>query len=133
MIAMMGPVYGVENFTAGAMYANVMLLWVIITAAIMNIFLVVRHTRADEEKGRGDVVRSLPVGRLATLNAAMITAVIVNTVIALGIGLGITVTGVASMGFGGSMLYGASVGLSGLFFAAMAAVVSQISVSSRGA
>ena len=61
MIAMMGPVYGAENYTEGAMYANMMLLWIIIAVGIMNVFLVVRHTRADEEKGRAEVVRSLPV------------------------------------------------------------------------
>jgi len=133
MIAMMGPVYGIENYTAGAMYSGTMLLWMIIAVAVMNIFLVVRHTRGDEEKGRAEVVRSLPTGRLANLNATMITAVAVNDVLALLTGLGIAAMGVEGMGFAASMLYGAALGVSGLFFAAVAALFSQLLSSSHGA
>jgi ABC-2 type transport system permease protein len=133
MIAMMGPIYGTDNFHAGAMLGVVLLLWVVLAVAVMNIFLVVRHTRADEERGRAEVVRSLPVGRLANLNAAMISAIIVNGVMALVIGLGIAVLGVESMTFHGSMLFGIAIGASGLVFAAIAALFSQLSSSSRGA
>ena len=80
MVAMMGPIYGADNFTTGAMYSVLMFIWVAMTVAAMNIFLVVRHTRADEEAGRTEVVRSLPTGRLAILNATMITALIVNEI-----------------------------------------------------
>lgn len=133
MIAMVGPVYGAENYTAGAMFSNMMLVWVAVTVAVMNIFLVVRHTRADEEKGRAEVVRSLPTGRLAGLNAVMITEVIVNAVLALLIGFGIAIMGIESMDFSGSMLFGAALGAVGLVFAAIATVFSQLSSSSRGA
>jgi len=133
MIAMMGPVYGAENYTVGAMFSNTMLLWVIIAAAIMNILLVIRHTRGDEEKGRIEVVRSLPAGRLANLNATMITAVIVNAGLALLTGLPIALMGIESMDFGSSMLYGVTVGVSGLFFAGLAALFAQLFSSSRGA
>lgn len=133
MVAMMGPVYGVENYTAGAMYSNAMLLWVVIAVGVMNIFFVIRHTRADEEKGRVEVVRSLPTGRLANLNATMISVVIVNVALALLTGLGIAMMGVESMDFAGSMLYGVVLGASGLFFAAVAALFAQLASSSRGA
>lgn len=133
MIAMMGPVYGAANYTAGAMYSGMMMLWVIIAVAVMNIFIVVRHTRADEEKGRAEVVRSLPAGRLSVLNSTMITAVIINTVLALLTGLGIAVTGVEGMGFAESMLYGAVLGASGLVFAAVTSVFCQLSSGAGGA
>ena len=132
MIAMLGPSYGIENYTAGAMYSNMMLLWVILAVAVMNIFLVIRHTRGDEEKGRAEVVRSLPTGRLSNLSATMVTAIVVNVALALLTGLGIALCGVESMDFAGSMLYGAVLGVSGLFFAAVAALFSQLSSSSRG-
>ncbi|MCL2409199.1 MAG: ABC transporter permease [Oscillospiraceae bacterium] len=133
MIAMMGPVFGAENYTAGAMYSGSMFLWVAIAVAVMNILLVVRHTRADEEKGRAEVIRSLPVGRMATLHSAMILALIVNVILAVFTGFGIAVLGVESMGFSGSILYGAALGVVGLFFAALAALFSQLCASSRGA
>jgi len=133
MIAMMGPVYGAGNYTAGAMYTGMMLLWIIIGVAVMNVFLVARHTRADEEKGRIEVVRSLPAGRLATLNAAMVTAVLVNAAMGLLMGLGLAVMGVENMGWDGSMLYGAAVFASGLVFAAVTALFCQLSASGSGA
>ncbi|MCL2222046.1 MAG: ABC transporter permease [Oscillospiraceae bacterium] len=133
MIAMMGPIYGADNFTTGAMYSVMLFIWVAMTAATMNIFLVVRHTRADEEAGRTEVVRSLPTGRLAILNSTMITAVIVNAILALLTGLLIASVGEESMPFWASMLYGKAIGLIGLFFAAVTAFFSQLSASSRGA
>ena len=44
----------------------------------MSIFLVVRHTRADEEAGRVELVGSAAVGRLAPLTAALLVAVAAN-------------------------------------------------------
>ena len=133
MIAMQGPAYGIENYTVGAMYSNMMLLWVVITVAIMNIFMVIRHTRGDEERGRIEVIRSLPTGRLANLNAAMIAAMIINTVLALLNGLGVAALGIESMDLAGSVLYGVALGVSGMFFAALTALFAQLSSSSRGA
>ena len=133
MIAMMGPVYGADNYTAGAMYTGMMLLWILIAVAVMNIFLVSRHTRADEEKGRIEVIRSLPVGRLSVLNATMLTAVAVNIALGLLMGLSIAATGVESMGFAGSMLYGAVTCATGLVFAAITALFCQLSSNKSGA
>lgn len=133
MVAMMGPVYGADNYTIGAMYSGMMLLWIIIAVAVMNVFLAVRHTRADEEYGRVEVVRSLPTGRLANLNATMIAAIIINAAIGLLTGLALAATGTASVDFSGSMLYGAVVGASGLVFAAIAALFSQLSSNKSGA
>ena len=133
MVALMGPVYGADNYTIGAMYSNTMFLWVALAVAAMNIFLVVRHTRADEEKGRAEVIRSLPTGRLALLNATMLTALAVNVILAVLTGLGIASVGVETLDIMPSMLYGAALGAFGLFFAGVAALFSQLSSSSRGA
>ena len=133
MVAMMGPVYGADNYTVGAMYSNTMLLWVALTVATMNIFLVVRHTRADEESGRLEVIRSLPVGRLANLASALTAAVIVNVVLGLLHGFGMALAGAEGMGLGGCMLYGAALCAIGLVFAAVTAVFCELCSSSGGA
>lgn len=136
MIAMMGPLYPVDGIaTIGGIFTNSMLLYTILAACVMNVFLVIRNTRADEEMGRGEVIRSLPVGKLSTLASTMIVAVVINTLLALltGVFLGLTTVGIESMSFGGAMLYGAAIGVSGLMFAGVAAVCSQASRNSRGA
>ena len=130
---MMGPVYGTDNYTTGAMYAGTMLLWAIIAVAVMNIFLVVRHTRSDEEGGRVEVIRSLPTGRLSILNATMICAGIINAVLAILLGLALAAVGIDGMSFGASMLYGFLLGASGFVFAAVAALFSQLSSNKSGA
>ncbi len=45
--------------------AHQMLLLTAMAVGIMSILLVTRHTRADEEDGRIEMIRSLPAGRLA--------------------------------------------------------------------
>ena len=133
LVAMMGPNYATLADGFGAMYTTLMLLWTALTVGLMNIFLIVRNTRADEEKGRFEVLRSLPVGRLANLNAAFITALIVNVILALVVGLGMFAVGDVSMDLSGSLLWGAALGAIGLVFAAFAGLFSQLSSNSRGA
>jgi len=133
LVSMMGPAYTLAKESFGGLYTTMMLLLSAFTAGLMNIFLVIRHTRADEEKWRIEVVRSLPVGRLANLSAALITAVVVNILLSVPVGFGMYILGDESMSFNGSMIWGACLGAAGLFFAATAALFSQLSSSSRGA
>jgi len=133
LVSMLGPAYTMINQTFGSLYSTMMFLISAFTVGLMNIFLVIRHTRTDEEKWRYEVVRSLPVGRLANLNAALLTALIVNILLAILIGLGMFATGDDSMNFNGSMLWGVGLGVIGLVFAAIAALFSQLCSSSRSA
>src|SRR5690606_25632339 len=57
-------------YTFGAMMAQEMLSWLAIFVALMSILLMVRHTRAEEEAGRAELVRSAVVGRHAHTVAA---------------------------------------------------------------
>ena len=133
MIGMLGPAYAAEHIGFGPLYTTFMLLFTAFTVAIMNIFLIARHTRADEEKGRFEVLRSLPVGAVSGLGAAMITAVIVNAVLAVVITLGMFVVGTEGMCFTGSLIWGLSLGVVGLVFASFTALFCQLLPSSRAA
>ncbi len=133
MVSMLGPVYSEGGYTVGALYSNFMLLWSAMILAVMNIFLVIRHTRKDEERGRNEVVRSLPVGRLSNLSATLTMAFIENALLALCMGVGLSLMGESSMGMEGSMLFGASVGAVGLLFAAVTAIFCQLCASPRTA
>ncbi|WP_042220618.1 ABC transporter permease [Oceanobacillus manasiensis] len=132
MTAMLGKGYGLENYTIGAMMAHQMLLFTVIAMAIMNILLVARHTRADEEEGRVELIRSLPSGRLANLYATLILAFLTNMVIAILTGLGLYALGIESMNLEGSLLYGAALGAAGFFFATVTSIFAQLSENARG-
>lgn len=133
MVAMIGPVYGVDNYTVGAMNGNMMTLFMAITAGIMNIFLVVRHTRKDEESGRIEVIRSLPAGRLSNLLATLLVSLFVNVVLAFVNGIGLSLLRIDGMELGSCMLFGAILGVTGFLFAAVTALFTQLSPSARGA
>ena len=132
MAAMVGRGYGLDNYTNGAMMAHQMLLFTGLAVAIMCILLVARHTRADEEDGRIELIRSLPTGRLSNLNATLLVMLGVNVLLSLLIGFGLYSLQIESMDLEGSLLYGAALGAIGLFFTAITAVFAQISENSRG-
>jgi ABC-2 type transport system permease protein len=133
MVAMVGPIIGEDNFTVGAMYTTMMLVFTALAIIVMNILFVVRHTRADEERGRYEVLRSLPVGRLSGLAATLISAVLVNVALGLLAGVLLFAAGDYSMCFSGSMLWGALLAAVGIVFATIAALFSQLCSNSRSA
>ena len=57
-----GPGYGLENYTLGTMLANEVAGMLAIAVGLMSVFLVIRHTRAEEETGRAELVRAGIVG-----------------------------------------------------------------------
>jgi len=116
MTAMVGKGYGLDHYTNGAMMAHQMLLFTAIIVGLMSILLFARHTRADEEDGRIELIRSLPVGRLSNLSATILVLVGTNVLLALFIGLGLYSLRIESMDLNGSLLYGAGLGVTGIFF-----------------
>jgi ABC-2 type transport system permease protein len=132
MTAMVGPGYGLDNYTAGPMMAHQMLLFTAIVVAIMSILLVTRHTRLDEEEGRIELIRSLPVGRLSSVSATVIVLFSLNILLAILIGIGLYSLKIESMDLEGSLLYGSALGATGIFFAAITALFAQLSENSRG-
>lgn len=131
MTAMVGP-GNLENYTLGAMTTHQMLLLTAVVVGLMSVLLVTRHTRADEEDGRIEMIRSLPAGRLSNLNATLFVLCVTNVILALITGFGLYALGIESMDLEGSLLYGAALGSTGIIFAGVTALFAQLSESSRG-
>lgn len=131
--AISGPGYGLDDYTFGAMVGHEYLSWVAIFVALMSIFLVVRHTRLEEETGRAELVRSSRVGRHATTTAALTVALAANVVLGLLLALSVGALGLDSVGWGSSLLFGMAIASVGVVFAAVAAVTTQVSEHARGA
>lgn len=131
MTAMVGPGYGLDNYTVGAMTAHEMLLMTAVVVGLMSILLVTRHTRTDEEEGRIEMVRSLPVGRLSNLSSILLVLIGANVVLALLVAFSLAALGIESVDLEGSLVYGAALGASGIIFAGVAAVCAQLSPNSR--
>ncbi|WP_404451494.1 ABC-2 transporter permease [Virgibacillus necropolis] len=134
MIAMVGPGYVGEEYlnSIGTLFANEMLLFTAIAVAIMSILLVAQSTRADEEDGRTEMVRALPVGRLSYVSATMIVLIVTNVLLALLTGIGLVALGIEGVHVEGSFLYGSILGSTGLVFAGFTVIVAQLAETSRG-
>ncbi|MDH2387817.1 ABC transporter permease [Streptomyces sp. HNM0663] len=132
-LAMTGPRHYLDDYTFGAMLGHQMLGFTAVLVGLMSVLTVTRHTRAEEETGRAELVRSTAVGRHAHLAAALIVAALANLALALLLALGLSGLGVESVDTGGSLLYGFAHAAVGLVFAGTAAVTVQITAHARGA
>lgn len=131
--ALAGPAHGVEDYTFGAMMANEMLGFLTIFVGIMSILMITRHTRANEETGRTELVLANVVGRQAPLVAALLLAIGTNLVLVVLLAVGLPAVGVETIDAVGSLAFATGLAGVGIFFAAVAAVAAQISDNSRGA
>lgn len=101
-----------------------------VTIGLMNIFLATRHGRADEEKGRRELVLAGPVSRLAPPIATLLLGVIANAVfVVLAIG-GYAATGVA---VSGAVVSSVALGMIGLAFLGLGMLAGELTETSRGA
>lgn len=128
LVVMYGPAYDLT--TAGGFTAWRMSGFLALFTALLAAFTVVRHSRAEEESGRAELLWSGVVGRYALPSAALLTA------IAASIGVGL-VEGVLLVSAGasatGSLTMGAGTAAAGTVFAAVAAVTSQLASFGRTA
>jgi ABC-2 type transport system permease protein len=92
------------------------------------ILTVIRHTRADEETGRAELIDSTVVGRCAGLTAALLLAFGASLLTGCVGAAGLLGTSVPAQG---SLAFGAALACSGLVFSAVAAVAAQLSTSAR--
>jgi ABC-2 type transport system permease protein len=128
MLALYGRVFdptsvgAVSLFKIGAMGAAI--------AALIAIFTVVRHTRAEEEAGRAELLGATVVGRYAQLTAALLLATGTSLVMALLTALGLIGTGLPAAG---ALAFGLSWAGAGIAFAAVAALAAQVTEGARTA
>lgn len=101
-----------------------------VLVGLMAVFLVVRHTRAEEESGAAELLRSTVLGRHAATASVLLVASGATAVVGL---LDAVVLTASGLPVGGSVLHGAALAGVGLAFAAVAAAVAQVTSSARTA
>ena len=105
-------------------------IWAGIFAALMTIFVVIRHTRTDEEAGRLELVGSAVVGRQAALAAGLLTAAAASVAVSVLLCVTLPLAGLPAVGAAALAL---AIGCCGLAFAGVAAVAAQLTSSARSA
>lgn len=120
-IAMGGPTRLLD--TIGGEIVFEIFAYLAIATALMNMFLIGRNTRSDEESGRAELIRSARVGRRAPMVAAQGTALIADVAVAAVVGGAASITGLP---IAGSILLGVTTGGVGFAFAAVTTVAAQV-------
>lgn len=96
--------------------------------AVAVILTVIRHTRAEEETGRAELLESTSVGRYASLTATLVLGFGASLATGLIGTAGLLTTDVPKAG---SVAFGLALAGSGIVFAAVAAVAAQLSAGAR--
>jgi ABC-2 type transport system permease protein len=128
LVAMVGPPYAVTNVGGDVAWQ-----WGgfgAVVVALMSMLIVGRHTRAEEQSGRSELVRASAVGRRASTAAALAVVTAVNLLVGAAVALTMLAFGEPAAG---SIALGTSLTGVGLLFAGVAAVGMQVSQTTSGA
>lgn len=136
-IAMAGPARALD--TVGGQVFWQSSAFGAIVVGLMSMFLIGRHTRADEESGRDELIRSAAIGRHAPLTAALAVAGLANLAVGFLVAASlVSVRGEGSelsglpLAFGDSAATGLGLAACGWVFSATALLAAQLTQSTRG-
>ena len=128
VIAMNGPPHALD--TLGGRVAFEVGAFGFAIVGLMSMFFVGRHTRAEEESERSELIRAAVVGRHAPTTAALLFTVATHLLLAAIVAFGLISLGLPTAG---SLAFGAAMASVGLVFAGVSAVVVQITEHTRAA
>ena len=127
--AFLGPLHGTS---IGALTFWRTVIVAVMLAALPGVFLVIRHTRAEEQAGRRELIGSTVVGRHAPLAAALLVAATWSILMGAGVAAGLLATGQPGAG---SLVAGAAwagLGLAGVGIGAVTAQLFENPRTARG-
>jgi ABC-2 type transport system permease protein len=119
-----------DGIGAGALAFFQTFSFLAVLIALMNVFLITRHTRGEENSGRSELLQATPIARSTTLASVLTIAMGANlgaAMLTAGAGMAI------GLDAGGAILTGLALAAVGLAFAGIAALSAQIMPTSRGA
>ena len=127
-VALFGRIY--DTSSTGAIAMIKMGSFGSVFVALLATVVVMRHTRADEEEGRTELLLGTATGRFAPLAATLVVVGAASVVLAILTGAGLTAAGLPA---NGSFAFGVAWASVGLTFGAIAAVTGQLTASPRTA
>ena len=125
-IAFNGPAVGLD--TVGGQVAFNVGAFGLVMMALMSLLMVGRLTRGEEEAGRLEMLRALPVGSRAPTAAALLAVAGMNLVAGAAVAIALVAEGLPA---GGSVVFGTSFTLLGLLFCAIAMAAAEMSDNTR--
>lgn len=127
-VAMAGPARALD--TTGGQVAWQASAFGAVVAGLMSMFLVGRHTRAEEESGRDELLRAGAVSRRTPMLTACLVVLTANVLVGAGVTLSLILYGLA---VSGAVVLGVGLCMTGLAFGAVALLAAQLSTGTRAA
>lgn len=119
-----------DGASAGSFFMTEIGAFMMLLVAFMNTFTAVRHTRADEEQGRSDLIVATRAGRASSTWATIVHAGILN--VAMGL-LSAIVATASGYDLPGSLVLGWALASTGIAFFGIGLLSAQIFSTSRAA
>ncbi|MGO3022272.1 MAG: ABC transporter permease [Brevibacterium sp.] len=133
MALITGPGYGLDDVSVPRFIVGMYGVFLMIGTALMSIMTVSRHTRAEEQTGRAELVRANVIGRHTQLIAALVLTVIMNAVVAALMAVAFQFSDAEPDSLASTLLFTIGIGVVGCVFAGIAAVTVQLSAFARAA
>ncbi len=132
MIAMVGntPVNNASDYTTGALYSQMMLMFSVLFTIITSILHVIEYSKKEEEKGFKEMISSFKIGKLSQSLALIIEVIIINLIIIIFTTITMLLFNDPSITLKGIVLFSLSVGTAGIFGASIAYFGGQLMPSS---
>jgi ABC-2 type transport system permease protein len=121
-----GPPQGLD--TVGGQVAFQTGTFGMVLMGLMSVFMLGRLTRGEEEAGRSELLRSLPIGQHALPAAALVAVTAMNVGTGALVALALVALGLPATG---SVVFGVSFALFGLLLAAITLVAAQVTENTR--
>jgi ABC-2 type transport system permease protein len=119
-----------DGASVGAFFVFDGLTYLAVLAGLMSTFLAVRHSRADEESGRAELIAATSAGRFAPTIATLIEGTIANVAVMVLVFLGLIASGFDAAG---SATFGWVLGATGIAFLGVGLLCAQIFSTARAA
>jgi len=133
IVAMFGAFSFTGKVTTAEIFANEMLLFMALIQVVMNIALSVHATRAEEDLGITELVRAHAVGTLSPLAAATSELIVVNGVLGILYGVGLSAANMPGATAEGNWLIGLGLAATGLLFGILGLLTAQLADHSASA
>jgi ABC-2 type transport system permease protein len=127
--AFLGPLHGTS---IGALTFWRTVIVAVMLAALPGVFMVIRHTRAEEQAGRRELIGSTVVGRHAPLAAALLVAAIWSILMGAGVSASLLATGQPTAGSLAAGAAWAGFALAGVGIGALTAQLFENPRTARG-
>lgn len=133
MVSIFGEFSATKPYTTANVFASEMLVFMGMFMVFMNISLAISNTRAEEDSGLLEMVRSRTVGRLAPTYATVLEILLINGLMGILYVASLIAADLNGATMEGDILMGVSIASIGIMFGFISLLMAQLANNSRSA